>query len=119
MPVAIFGRNLKGLIPVDDLCLVASKDIPEILWDYVPCTYHLILFQRIKKGFGLSKVSTLTPTDTSGLMVWSTNIGTYKINAFTLKRFGRVQVKDKLKKARLFFWKYIFSNQLNVDSFEK
>ena len=41
--------------------------------------------QRIKKGFGLSEVSTLTPADASGLTVRSTDAGTHKIDGFTFK----------------------------------
>ena len=51
--VAKFGRNLKGLVLVGNLCLVADKDISEVSQDFVLCIYHLILFQKIKKGFGV------------------------------------------------------------------
>ena len=61
------------------------------------------LSKKIKKGFGLSEVSTLTPADASGLTVRSTDVGTHKIDGPILKPFSRVQVKDKLEEARLFF----------------
>ena len=67
-----------------------------------------MLSQKIKKGFTLSEVSTLTPADALGLTVRSTNAGTHKINGPTLKPFIRVQVEDKLKEARLFFKKTFF-----------
>ena len=41
--------------------------------------------QRIKKGFGLSEVSTLIPADASGLTVRSIDAGTHKIDGFTFK----------------------------------
>ena len=41
--------------------------------------------QRIKKGFGLCKVNTLTQADASGLMVESTDAGTHKIDGLTFK----------------------------------
>ena len=50
-----------------------------------------MLFQKIKKRFGLSKVSILTPADISGRTVWSTNVGTHKIDGSTLKLFSMVQ----------------------------
>ena len=88
-PVATFDRDLKGLVPVGDPYLVASEDIPEVPQDYVPCTYHLMFSQKIKKRFGLwstgSEVSTLTPADASGPTVQSTNAGTHKIVDPTLK----------------------------------
>ena len=82
---------------------MASEDIPEVPRDCVPCTYHPMFSQRIKKGFGLSEVSTLTPADASGLTVRSTDAGTHKIDGSTFKPFSRVQVEDKLKEARLLF----------------
>ena len=64
------------------------------------------------KRFGLwptkSEVSTLTPADALGLTVQLTDAETYKIDGPTLKPFSRVQVEDKLKKARLFFEKTFF-----------
>ena len=90
MPVAIFVKNLKRLVPVGDLCFMANEDIPEVSQDCVPCTYNMILFQKMKKGLGLSKVSTLTPVDTSGLTVQLTNTGTHKIDSPTLKLFSMV-----------------------------
>ena len=89
-PVATFDRDLKGLVPVGDPCLVAGEDIPEIPRDCVPCTYHPMFSKRIKKGSGLSEVSTLTPADTSGLTVRSTDAGTHKIDGLILKPFSRV-----------------------------
>ena len=77
--------DLKELVPVGNPCSVADEDIPKISQDDVPCTYHPMLFQRIKKGFGLSEVSTLTPADASGLTVRSTNAKTHKIDSFTFK----------------------------------
>ena len=62
-----------------------------------------MFFQKIKKRFGLSEVSILTSADVSGLTVWLTNTGNYKINGSTLKPFSRVQVEDKFKEACLFF----------------
>ena len=50
-----------------------------------------MLSQKIKKGFGLSEVSTLILTDASGRMVWSTAAGTHKIDGSTLKPFSMVQ----------------------------
>ena len=82
-------RELKGLVPVGDLFLVAGEDIPDLSRDCVPCIYHLIFFQKIKKKFGLwstgSEISTLTLADVSGLTVWSTNVGSHKIDGLTLK----------------------------------
>ena len=52
--------------------------------------------QKIKKGFGLSEVSTLTSADASGLTVQSTNAGTHKIDNPTFKPFSKVQMEDKL-----------------------
>ena len=52
-PVATFGKDLKGLVPVGNPCLVAGEDIPEVLQDYVLCIYHLMFFREIKKSFGL------------------------------------------------------------------
>ena len=85
MPVTTISRDLKGLVPVRDPCLVAGEDIPDVSQDFVLCTYPPRLFQKIKKGFGLSKVSTLTPADTSGPTIRSTNAKTYKIDGFTFK----------------------------------
>ena len=45
---------------------MAGEDITELPRDCVLCTYHLMLSQKIKKRFGLSEVSTLTPADASG-----------------------------------------------------
>ena len=50
-----------------------------------------------------SEVSTLTPADTSGLTVWSTDAGTHKIDGPKLKPFSRVEVEDKFKEVCLFF----------------
>ena len=44
-----------------------------------------MLFQKIKKGYGLSEVSILTLADASGPTVRSTNAGTHKIDGFTFK----------------------------------
>ena len=52
-PVPTFGRDLKGLVPVGDPCLVAGKDIPDVSQDCVLCTYHPMFFRKIKKRFGL------------------------------------------------------------------
>ena len=95
-PVATFDRDLKRLVPVGDPCSVAGEDIPEVPRDCVPCTYHPMFSQRIKKGFGLSEVSTLTPADASGLTVRSTDAGTHKIDGPTFKPFSKVQVEGKL-----------------------
>ena len=53
MPVVTFDRDLKGLVPVGDPCLVAGEDIPEVPQDCVLCTYHPMFFQKIKKRSGL------------------------------------------------------------------
>ena len=97
--------KLKWLVQVGDPCLVAGENIPEVPQDCVPCTYHLMFFQKIKKRFGLSEIGILTLADGSGLTVSSTNAKTHKIDGPTLKPFNRVQLKDKLKKAYLFFEK--------------
>ena len=53
------------------------------------------LSKKIKKSFGLwsskSKVGTLTPADTSGLTVQSTDAETHKIDDSTVKLFSMVQ----------------------------
>ena len=57
-----------------------------------------MLSQKIKKGFGLSEVSTLTPADASGPTVRSTDAGTHKIDGSTLKPFSMVQaIRSKRK----------------------
>ena len=61
-----------------------------------------MLSQKIKKGFGPSEVSTLTPADASGLTVWTTNTGTHKIDGSTLKPFSMIQA-IRSGEARLFF----------------
>ena len=75
---------------------MADKDILEVPQDCVLCTYYLILSQKIKKGFGLSEVSTLTPADALGLMARSANARTHKIDGPILKSFNMVQVEDML-----------------------
>ena len=77
-----------------------------------------MLFQKIKKGFGLSKVSTLTPADTSGLTVWLTDAKTHKIDGFTFKPFSMVQAKKHLPKdpalpPRFYQFQLIFYPKLN------
>ena len=52
-PVATFDRDLKGLVPVGDPCSVAGEDILEVPRDCVPCSYHPMFLQMIKKRFGL------------------------------------------------------------------
>ena len=105
-PVATFSRDLKGLVSVGNSCLVAGKDIPEVPQDCVLYTYHPMLSQKIKKGFGLSKVSTLTPADASGPMVWSTNAGTHKINGFIFKnKDGWWERLDSTRSAFLQEWR--------------
>ena len=89
-PVATFDKDLKGLVPVGDSCLVAGEDISEVPRDCVLCTYHPMFSQRIKKGFGLSEVNTLTPVDASGLTVRLTNAGSHKIDGPTFKLFSKV-----------------------------
>ena len=64
---------------------MAGKDIPDVSQDFIPCTYPPRLFQKIKKGFGLSEVNTLTSADTSSPTIQSTNAETHKINGFTFK----------------------------------
>ena len=76
-----------------------------------------MLSQKIRKGFGISKVSTLTSTDVSGLMVWSTNAGTHKIDSPTLEKFSIVQIKKHLPKnpappSRLYWFWSIFHLRL-------
>ena len=95
MSVATFGKDLKGLVSVGNLCLVASEDISEIPQDCILCNYYPMFFWKIKKRFALwltrSKVSILTPADDpSGLMIQSTNARTHKLNAPTLKLFNKV-----------------------------
>ena len=85
IPVATFSKNFKGLVPVGNRHFVAGEDIPDVPQDCVSCTYHLIFFRKIKKRFGLSKVSTLTPADASGPIVRSTNVRIHKIDGTTLK----------------------------------
>ena len=54
MPIAIFGGDLKRLIPVGNLYLVAGKNIPEVSQNYVLSTYHTMFFWKIKNlGFDL------------------------------------------------------------------
>ena len=77
--------DLKGLVSVSDPCLVAGKDVPEVPQDSVPCIYHPMLSQKIKKRFRLSEVSSLTPADASGFTVQLTDAGTHKIDGFTFK----------------------------------
>ena len=84
-PVATFDRDLKGLVPVGDPYSVASEDIPEVPRDCVPCTYHLMFSQRIKKGFGLSEL---------GFTVRSSDARTHTIDGPTLNPFSMVQVED-------------------------
>ena len=36
--------NLKGLLPVDDPCLVADEDISEVSQDCVLCIFQLMFF---------------------------------------------------------------------------
>ena len=119
MPVAIFSRYFKELVPVNNSCLVVGEDIPEVPWDGVLCIYQLMLSQIIKEGFGLNKVSILTPADTSGLTIWSTNIETHKIDGSTFKPFSMVQVEDKVEEACPFFRRDIPSGWLNDNSFEE
>ena len=69
MPVAIFGRNFKKLVPVGDFCLVVGEDFLEIPQDYLLCTYYPMFFWKIEKRSRL----------------WSPNAGTYKIDGSTLK----------------------------------
>ena len=80
-------------------------------------------FKSIKKSFGLwssrNKVNTLIPADVLGLTIQSTDAGTHKIDAPTLKPFSRVQVEDKLKEAYLSFQRDVSSGRLNVDGFEE
>ena len=64
---------------------MAGKDILEVPWDFILCTYYPMLSQKIKKGFGLSKVNTPTLADASGPTVWSINAGTHKIDGFIFK----------------------------------
>ena len=64
---------------------MAGEDIPDVPQDCVLCTYHPMFSQRIKKGFGLSEVSTPTPANASGLTVRSSDAGTHKIDGFTFK----------------------------------
>ena len=97
-PVATFDRNLKGLVPVGNRHFVAGEDIPDVPRDCVPCTYYLIFFQKIKKRFELSEVSTLTPTDGLGPTVRSTNVGTRKIDGPTFKLLVWFRWKISLKK---------------------
>ena len=101
-PVANFGRNLKGLVPVGNRHLVAGEDIPDISRDYIFCTYHPMFFRKIKNRFRLwstsSEINTLTSADASGLTIWSANVGTHKIDGATLKPFSMVQaIRSKRK----------------------
>ena len=64
-----------------------------------------MLSSMIKKEFGRNEVNILIPADASSLTVRSTNAKTYKINGPILKLFSKVQIKDKLKEAYLFFEK--------------
>ena len=51
--VVTFNRDLKGLVPVGNHCLVAGKDILKVPWDCVPWTYHPILFwKRLRRVLG-------------------------------------------------------------------
>ena len=98
--------DFKGLVPVGDPCLVAGEDILEVPQDGVPCTYHPMLSQKIKKGFRLSEVSTLTPADASGFTVRSTNTGTHKIDGFTFKnKDGWWERLDSSRSAFLQEWR--------------
>ena len=64
-----------------------------------------MFFQKIKKRFGLSKVTTLTLADESRLKVQSTDARAHKIDGPNFKPFSRVQVEDKLEETYLFFEK--------------
>ena len=44
MPVATFGKNFKSLVSVDNPCLLAGEDIPEVSQDCVLCIYHSMFF---------------------------------------------------------------------------
>ena len=79
-------QDLKGLVPAGNSSLVAGKDILDVSQDCVLCIYHPMFFQKIKKRFGLSEVSTLTPADASGSTAQSTNTGTHKIDGSTFKK---------------------------------
>ena len=98
-------RDLKRLVLVGNHSLVASKDIPNVSRDCVPCTYHPMFFRKIKKRLELwstaSEVGTLTPADASGPMVQSTDVGNHKINRFILKPFSMVQAIRLGKKGLL------------------
>ena len=99
-PVATFSRDFKGLVPVDDPCLVAGENILDVSRDW----WFYFQEQRwLVRTFGLHQKCV-----SSGV----------KIDGSTSKPFSIVQA-IRSGKARLFFQRDVPSDWLNVDGFEK
>ena len=80
--------------------ITGTRKVPR---DCIPCIYHLMFFQKIKKRFRLwltrKNVSTLTPADALGLTISSIDAGIHIIDGPIFNLFNRVHVEDKLRKS--------------------
>ena len=67
-----------------------------------------MLFQKIKEGFELNKVSILTLADGLGPMVWLTNAGTHKIDGFIFKNKNNWwEYLDSIRSAFFQEWRFM------------